>query len=144
MVSRETQGLWFTSGMPKQDTGRRAASPKAERAYAHAFAEGLPDEYLACRNLGHSWRPHRAEWRTDERAYYVSYLCQRCTTEKIQWVDRRGSIVSSHYQYAVDYQNKNHGRLTGEGRAELRLEQVGRLVAQFGPPQPQKRRPKDG
>lgn len=94
-----------------------------------AWADGLADEYLQCRNLGHSWRPLRAEFKAAEGVYFVAYLCQRCGAERTQWLDRRGLIVSGAYRYPDGYEHRKQGRITADGRGALRLEQLHRVIA---------------
>lgn len=105
---------------------------REERDEVANFAQGLSDEFLQCRNLGHAWSPLRAEFRSKERAYYVAYLCSRCQTERYQWLDRRGGIVSGSYDYPDGYTHTRQGRISSHGRAELRLEQLGRVIRLVG------------
>lgn len=109
---------------------QRRRRDSAERQEISAFAHELDDNYLMCRNLGHSWRPLRAKYQQKERAYFVAYLCQRCTAERHQWLDTRGLIVSGSYSYPEGYEHKRQGRITADGRGALRLEQLNRVLSQ--------------
>jgi hypothetical protein len=92
------------------------------------FAAGLSDEYLECRTLSHNWRPFQAEWKRDEGAYLVVYLCHRCNTTRNQWLDRWGDVVKGNYEYDEGYQHKGMGRIVGRGRSALRLESLTRIM----------------
>lgn len=93
------------------------------------WTEQLPDKYLLCRDLGHSWRPLNAAWDTSLNHYLRTMRCPRCGTERIQYLSGAGHVLSGHYLYADGYQApKGSGRLTGEHRDHLRLESVLRLV----------------
>jgi hypothetical protein len=93
-----------------------------------SFAGELPDNYLHCRTLGHAWTPHRAQWRPDEGAYWTVYLCPRCDTQRVEWLDEFGDKVRGNYAYEDGYQHKGMGRITGRGRSMLRLEELHRII----------------
>lgn len=106
----------------------RALRPVSEQSPVQGWAEELPDSYLLCRDIGHSWRPFRAFVQAD--GYRRTMRCQRCTTERHQDLSLRGHVLSSSYSYPEGYQApKGTGYLAGEQRDGLRLESILRLVS---------------
>jgi hypothetical protein len=103
-------------------------SQYADRAAAEELARELPDTYLMCRELMHSWKPRSAGWLAGERVFERVVRCSRCKTEKHQTLSSSGEVLSSHYVYPDGYLAKNLGRIVGDGRDALRLEAVNRLV----------------
>lgn len=91
------------------------------------FAEGLPDKFLHCRELGHLWRPH-AGGKYAEGGYSRVLRCNRCKTKREQEIDSRGMILSNKYVYPEGYQVEGLGRIVGEGRGVLRLQSLVRLT----------------
>jgi hypothetical protein len=92
------------------------------------WAEGLSDNFLLCRDIGHSWRPFRAAIGVD--GYERVMRCQRCRTERSQWLSLAGHVQASSYNYPEGYQApKGTGYLASEQRDGLRLESVLRLIA---------------
>jgi hypothetical protein len=108
-----------------------------------SFAAGLTDEYLECRTIGHLWRPFGADWKRDEQAYLVTYLCNRCNTSRHQWLDRFGDVVKGNYDYDEGYQHKGMGRIVGRGRSALRLESLTRIIGTRTPIKRAAQRPKE-
>jgi hypothetical protein len=103
-------------------------SQYADRAAAEELARELPDAYLMCRELMHSWKPRSAGWLAGERVFERVIRCSRCKTEKHQTLSSSGEVLSSHYVYPDGYLAKNLGRIVGDGRDALRLEALTRLV----------------
>lgn len=95
-----------------------------------AWGEELPDAYLSCRDLGHTWRPFTASWDSQERAYRRVLQCSRCTTERTQWVSSSGHIAHGNsYNYPEGYTAPGGwGRMDGQARDALRLQSVLRMV----------------
>jgi len=85
-------------------------------------------DHLQCRDFGHSWRPRTARWIETEKCYETELRCQRCTSIRLRYLSARGDIISSRYQYADGYTVKGLGRLTGDDRAQIRLESVLRFM----------------
>jgi hypothetical protein len=100
----------------------------AELGDVGAFAEGLSDAYLMCREMGHLWKPFSAWWNAEERCYSRTLRCTRCKTDREQLLSSQGAIVSSHYDYPDGYQREGLGRISGLGRDRLRLETMTRLI----------------
>lgn len=93
------------------------------------FADGLPERFLYCREMGHNWRPYSAGAHEDGGFERV-LRCTRCRTRRVQVITPRGIVLSNRYEYADGYQaNPGMGRIIGEGRGILRLESIKRIVA---------------
>jgi hypothetical protein len=102
-----------------------AARPKND---LHTWGSGLPDEFLLCRDIGHTWRPFRATINPDG-TYYCVMRCGRCRTERHRTLSHRGAILTNHYDYAEGYlAPAGTERMTTAGRDVLRLESVTRLL----------------
>lgn len=93
------------------------------------WIQALPQGFIECRDLGHIWRPYRAWWDNDAKAYRRAMRCPRCFTERVQLLSASGAILSGHYVYAEGYSKpEGTGTLDADGRATLRLETTLRLV----------------
>ena len=94
-----------------------------------AWSENLPDSFLLCRDMGHTWRPFRAYYSTELHAYERVLRCGRCKTERKQSIAENGLILSGSYDYPDGYTAPaGTGRIDGNGRGALRLESVLRLI----------------
>lgn len=114
---------------------------KATRAIAD-WGDALPDSFLQCRDLGHLWRPYTARWHPSERAYSRVLQCQRCTTQRTQWVSASGHIAHGNaYTYPEGYTApKGTGHINGAARDALRLASVLRMVETLGDEDTQQRK----
>lgn len=91
------------------------------------FAEGLPDTFLECRELGHLWRPYHATF--NEYGGYDRVLrCSRCYTKRVQVITRRGVVVKNSYLHPEGYLHVGMGRITGDARGAMRLVSLQRQV----------------
>ena len=99
----------------------------ASRSDVEAIAQDMPDGFLQCRSLGHTWRPSHAELDRKARAYAVELRCGRCRTLRLQAVSLTGEVLSSRYEYPAGYVT-HLGRIAGDGRDALRLESIVRVV----------------
>jgi len=82
-----------------------------------------------CRDMGHTWRPYKAKYLSDENAYERILRCGRCKTERAQTLSMSGLILTGHYDYPDGYQAPaGTGRIDGEGRGYLRLESTLRII----------------
>lgn len=93
-------------------------------------AKEMTQAHLECRSLGHTWKPYTAEYDATARAYDAVLRCPRCKVRRVLLIDVRGHVVSTHYDYgdADGYMLKGMGRVVGEGKDALRLEQLGRFI----------------
>lgn len=73
---------------------------------------------LLCRDVQHAWKPSTA-WR-EGRKYVRVFVCARCTSQKIQTLDKDGYIIKSKMTYPEGYL-RPEGRMTRADRAKLRL-----------------------
>lgn len=97
---------------------------------AERFAHSLGDKVLACRELGHTWRPFAVEPVIERRAIrgFVRVMrCSQCRTERHQTLDGRGGIVDNRYRYPDGYLATNVEPGTYD-RATFRLEAVTRWM----------------
>lgn len=111
--------------------GRQVAQQHYAERYAdpgdvEKFAASLPDSYLACRDLTHSWRPFNATQQ--ETGLWIRVLrCYVCKARKTQHLDSRGNVIGrSSPDYPDGYLAKGLGRIAGEGKGVLRLESLTR------------------
>lgn len=94
------------------------------------WAQTLSQEQLLCRDLGHQWTPYRA-WHDKANREYVQVLaCSRgCGAQRNRRLDYRGQRVGQHYSYDDNYlAPKGSGALSADGRADLRLVSLMRLI----------------
>ncbi len=78
-------------------------------------------DIVKCRTFGHSWdefdpRYHETarDWGAD--VWRITLRCTRCTTERYDYLNSIGGVVSRNYAYPVGYKE------AGVTRAEYRLE----------------------
>lgn len=114
-----------------------AARRRARRTTGYAspgeveqFAHQLPEAYLTCRDLGHSWRPFtaRALPRREGGGFERVVKCSRCPTRRVEHLSTSGERLASNMAYPKGYLHKGLGRIVGEGRDVLRLESVTRVL----------------
>lgn len=92
------------------------------------WARDLPDDFLQCRDIGHTWRPAGARI-TSESTYERSMRCGRCKAERMQTLSATGAILGGGYHYEDGYlAPRNSGRMTTDRRDGLRLESVLRVL----------------
>lgn len=88
--------------------------------YEDAVA-ALPAAALACRDLGHHWKPCTARWDGAVRAYVQTHRCAVCGAERDRTVRRDGTLGSgSRYRYPVGYVAQGVSLATREGHAAVR------------------------
>lgn len=100
---------------------------------AAAALAGMVDEYLLCRDFGHSWRPWGAEWIPQRRHYAEALVCSRCKAVRRRLLDEYGSLLGNSYTYPEGYLVHGVGRLTGDDRNDLRLASLRALLDATGP-----------
>lgn len=91
------------------------------------IAKRYPENMLACRDHGHSWKPLEAAWLQDGRIERV-LACERCEAHRVQFMDKDGYILGGHYDYADGYPMVGVGRLDTDGRAIFRRTSVQKLL----------------
>lgn len=95
-----------------------------------AFAQGLPERFLYCREMGHNWRPFSAGSHPDGGFERV-LRCVRCKAKRFQTISSAGVVLGSRYEHPEGYLSEGLGRIVGEGRGALRLESMRRIVAKY-------------
>jgi len=91
-----------------------------------AFISGLTDRTLACRELGHTWRPNTVTWEADSGTYHRTMRCPGCRTVRVQVLTRTGHVVSNGYRYPDGYLAAGLG--AGNSRDAFRAEAVQRFL----------------
>lgn len=106
--------------------------PKEESRTLDSFVSGLTDRMLACRELGHYWKPLTVSWEREARAYHRQMRCSGCRTVRVQVLTESGHVVSNSYRYPDGYLAAG---LTGVGvnRDRFRLEAVSRFLETHAP-----------
>ena len=91
------------------------------------FASNLSDRWLACRELGHTWKPLTVQWATKDRVYDRRLRCSSCRTVRVQVLSKYGHTISNRYIYPEGYMAK--GLQAGTYSRDLfRLEAVVRFI----------------
>lgn len=97
------------------------------------FASGLKTQWLACRELGHLWKPYTvqvihtgSQRRGRARGYVRTMKCRQCTSFRVQVLDSRACVLSNSYRYAEGYLAT--GVEVGVSRDVFRLEAVTRFI----------------
>ena len=93
------------------------------------------DEYVECRDLGHSWCYTKVTLVKNKRGKIRGYLqhlsCGSCTTERRRWINPDGSLGNNYYSYPLGYlipkELKNAFDSIAELRMAIRVEQLDRL-----------------
>jgi hypothetical protein len=81
---------------------RRAFRQSVDSAAADWIGD-LPPTFLACRDMGHAWRPQTASFESAARQYRRVLRCQRCKADRVQYLSMRGHVESTHYVYPDGY-----------------------------------------
>lgn len=95
-----------------------------------AFAQGLSDKQLHCRELGHEWRHHTAEYDRKARVYDRALRCRNCGTVRRQVLDQRGHVLRNGYTYPEGYLTTKVQNREGLSRDVFRLEALSRIIEQ--------------
>lgn len=90
--------------------------------------DALPDEFIQCRDFGHSWRPYSARLEQKLRCYVQSLRCARCKTIREREIGLRGELLGSHYDYPEGYTMPGCGRLMKDDRDGVRIRSIQKLV----------------
>jgi hypothetical protein len=88
----------------------------------------LRPEYIQCRDYLHAWRPFTCQWMPSFNVYEAREQCMRCGTIRVREMDRRGHVLSKHYEYPDGYSLKGFGRLSVDDRDSIRLASILNLV----------------
>jgi len=107
-----------------QTTKHKVASPKEVRA----AVVKMPETFLRCRDLGHTWLQYRV--KRIRGGFERSLFCRSCKTNKHMFISPKGEILASNYVYNDGYQIQGMGRIQAEGKSVLRLESLDRVLAE--------------
>ena len=79
----------------------------------------VADQFLPCRDYGHTWLPYDAI--VEHRPYRIRriLMCGKCGTMRTQTLDSKFDIVGNSYRYPKGYVAIG-GRLSGTDRAAIR------------------------
>lgn len=100
----------------------RTKGPTAREIQSAAAA--LSDQYLQCRDVGHSWRIY---YQKREGSVVVRKLwCPSCKTNRKTKINRYGEVVANSYDYADGYLLEGFGRIQGRTKSLLRAESINR------------------
>jgi len=102
-----------------------AESTKLQRV--RDIAKRYPDDFIACRDSGHRWKPVEAAWLQDGHIERI-LECDRCDAQRIQILDKNGYVVAGTYHYSDGYTMTGVGRLDTDGRAIIRRTAVLKLL----------------
>jgi hypothetical protein len=106
------------------------ASPK-KNLHSQKVADILkryPDPFLACRDMGHNWKPDSAAWLPGGDVERV-LVCTVCESRRKQILDRNGYIVTGTYAYEKGYTFTGLGRMDRDDKALMRRTNILRLFA---------------
>lgn len=84
----------------------------------------MPASHLMCRDYGHAWEPFTAAKLAKRAGYEQTLRCGRCLTTRRRYLDSRGEVIQSGYDYADGYLIHGLGRLSGADRGAVRIASV--------------------
>lgn len=109
-----------------RQTRRAAADPNIRDV--PAFAAGLSDKQLHCRELGHEWRHHTASFDRKERVFDRALRCRNCGTVRRQVLNTTGHVLRNGYVYTEGYLATKVVNREGLSRDVFRLEALTRIL----------------
>jgi hypothetical protein len=90
--------------------------------------DGIPDGWLQCRDLGHSFAPHQVKVSRKRGEIHRILKCRNCPTLRVQVLTLDGYRVRSRYEYpeqqdseATPYVLKGVGHLSVDDNAAIRV-----------------------
>jgi hypothetical protein len=84
--------------------------------------DDIADQFLACRDFGHAWRPFDVRVvRKYQEIHRVFKCLHECGTERTQVLSVDGHILRSWYAYPDGYVLPGIGRLNTDDRARIRV-----------------------
>lgn len=125
-MGSRVESLTGAERMARKTSRRNSlSSPLAE------WVESLPESFVLCRDIGHTWKPLTAQWVPADHVFYRTLRCPRCHTERVQTLSATGRVLAGHYLHPQGYlAPKGHGHITQAERDSLRLHSVTRSVEQ--------------
>lgn len=94
----------------------------------------IPDDFMECRDVGHSWKPFDGGCDKRKRLYHRTHRCRGCRTYRTQILSWKGEILTSSYTYAKDYLFKGSGRYDQELRGKVRVHNTREFIEQHSEP----------
>lgn len=91
------------------------------------FAKRLPQDFLLCRTWQHSWDPETSTVQRRGGHIHWGVECSICGTVRTCIMTARGEIVGNRYDYPEGYQSAGMGRISRDGRAQIRMETLKRI-----------------
>lgn len=84
----------------------------------------IPEQFLWCRDVLHSWDPYNAKISRNNvarrREMHQVLICTRCGTLKTRIMTLTGEMLRNSYVYPDGYLLKDHGPMTPADRAQIR------------------------
>jgi hypothetical protein len=94
----------------------KAPAPK-KKATVHALASSVPDEFVGCRTISHSWRYN--DVKMDRKNYVQSLVCIHCGTLRYKVYSPTGGNLGSSYKYPPGYLIKGSLSPAEKGRLNI-------------------------
>ena len=79
----------------------------------------IADQFLPCRDYGHTWLPYDAVFENKPYRIHRILVCGKCSTRRTQTLDKKFDIVSNSYSYPKGYVALG-GRLSAADRSHIR------------------------
>jgi hypothetical protein len=111
---------------------RRRAVASDDVLSVEQFAESLPDKYLNCRELGHTWRHWTVEYDGSSRSYLRQLRCAGCKTVRKQLLDASADVIKNSYDYSAGYLANRVEKGVSLHRSAFRLEAIVRTMNKQG------------
>jgi hypothetical protein len=94
------------------------------------WVEDLSPAFLGCRDFGHVWRAITAGWDAEHNSFVRTQRCQRCKTNRTQYVGRDGTIDGGNkYEYPEGYKTPaGSGLWDRDQRAVVRLASTLKMI----------------
>lgn len=89
--------------------------------------DDIPEEFLLCRDLGHSWRPFDVKVSRKYGEIHRILQCRSCPTQRTQILELDGTIKRSRYTYPDEYVLPGIGRMSSADRAQVRVMSTGHM-----------------
>jgi hypothetical protein len=84
----------------------------------------IPEQYLWCRDVQHSWDPYNAKVSrnkiTRRNEVHQVLICTRCSTLKTRMMTTGGEMLRTSYSYPEGYLLTQQGPMTPADRAMIR------------------------
>ena len=105
----------------RPNTARRRKPPAQVEGDLDAIVANMPDTFIDCRTIGHSWRKSTADYRADERVWVQALKCTRCKSVCERHADDHGYPLGNRYVYVEGYRIEGLGAFDQNKRAAVRL-----------------------